>query len=118
MKKVRKSAAPKISVKETGNELDSLREFVSEAEVVDLITKQPGWIILERDLNEYRDQISAKLAYLDPKSKEFTDARILFIASDKLFSLIEDYAENRKRALELLEKIDNTGEHIVLDVDN
>lgn len=117
MKKARKLAEPKTSV-ETNNEVDSLREFASEAELVGQLQTQPGWAILERDLTQYKNEISSKLAYLNTKSKEYSEARLLFIASDKLFSLFNDYAENRKRALELLEKIDNTKENIVLDVDN
>lgn len=118
MKKVQKSAAHKTLVKETGNELDTLREYVAEAELVGQLTKQPGWAILEKDLYQYKEEIGSKLAYLDPKSKEFAESRILFLAADKLIMLFNDYAENRKRALELLEKIDNPRENIVLDVDN
>lgn len=118
MKKVRKSAAPKILVSETGNELDTLREYVAEAELVDQLTKQPGWAILEKDLYQYKEEIGLKLAYLDPKSKEFVESRILFLAADKLLNLFGDYAENRNRALELLKRIDNPKENIVLDVDN
>lgn len=100
------------------NEADSLREYALEAEQVDLLRKQPGWQILERDLDQYLNEIGEKLPYLDTKSKEFREARVLYIASDKLLKMILDYAENRKRALELLEKLDNTKENIVLDVDN
>ena len=121
MTKARKSAAPKksaVKVIDTNNEVDSLRDYVEEADLVGQIQNQRGWAIIERDINQYRDEISNKLAYLDPKSKEFNDARVLFIASDKLLNIFSDYAENRKRALELLEKIDNPKENIVLDVDN
>jgi hypothetical protein len=121
MTKARKSVARKslvVKPVETNNEVDSLREYASEAELVGQLQKQPGWEIIERDLTQYKNEISSKIAYLDPKSKEFSEARVLFISADKLFSLFNDYAENRKRALELLEKIDNTAENIILDVDN
>jgi adenine-specific DNA methylase len=120
MRKVRKSGVRKVLPKtqEVNNEVDSLREFSLEADAVLLLKKQPGFEFLERDITQYKDEISAKLAYLDPKSREFSEARILFIAGDKLLSLFSDYAENRKRALELLERIDNPSENIVLDVDN
>lgn len=118
MKKAPKLVVPKISDKATGNELDSLREYVEEAEAVDTLTRQVGWGIIERDLHAYKQEIGSKIAYLDPSSKEFNEARILYLAADKLLGLFNDYAENKKRALELLAKIDNQGEHIVLDVDN
>jgi hypothetical protein len=111
----RKSA---VKLTETNNEVDSLREFALEAEQVGLLQKYRGWEILERDLGQYKNEIGSKLPYLDPKSKEFTESRILYIAADKLMKMFEDYAENRKRALELLERIDNPKEHIILDVDN
>jgi len=99
-------------------EMDGLRFYVAEAEKVELMSFTPGWVILERDLTTYKEQISEKLAYLDPDTKEYKDARILYIASDKILKIVNDYAENRRRALELLHKIDNTQDNIVLDVDN
>lgn len=104
--------------RKTNNELDSLREFSSEAELVEQITRQPGWAIIERDLCAYKEQISKNIVYLDSGSKEYKEARILYIAADKVTSLFNDYAENKKRALELLNKIDNPQENITLDVDN
>jgi len=102
----------------TNNEVDSLREYALEAEQVELLKRQPGWLVIENDFIRYKDSIGSELAYLDPKSKEFSESRILYIAVDKLLSIFEDYATNKKRALELLERIDNTRENIVLDVDN
>ena len=107
-----------VKTEASQNDVESLRDYSLEAEQVDLLKRQNGWVIIERDLEQYRNEIGARIAYLDPKSKEYHDARILYIAADKIFSLFNDYAENRKRALELLEKIDNTRENIVLDVDN
>jgi len=121
MKKVRKSAAPKTSVKQvenSNNEIDSIREFTAEAELVDLLIKQPGWAIIERDLCSYREGIGSKIAYLDPGSIEYKESRILFIGADKALSLFRDYEENKKRAVELLKKIENPQENIALDVDN
>jgi len=117
-KRTTKSAVKQNPVSPTNNEADSLREYVLEAEQVELLKKYNGWAILERDLNQYRDEIGCKIAYLDPRSKVFTDARIQYIAADKLLKMMDDYAENRKRALELLDRIDNQKENIVLDVDN
>jgi hypothetical protein len=116
-------AAEKVSAEASveasqNSSIDDIRDFSLEAEQVEILKHQNGWKIIERDCIQYRTDIGSKLAYLDPKSKEFTDARILFIAADKTLSLFNDYVENRKRALELLEKIDNTAENIVLDVDN
>jgi len=114
-------AVRKKSVKKpeaVNNEVDSLREYTLEAEQVDLLKTHQGWQILERDLNQYLDEIGAKLPYLDTKSKEFREARVLYLAADKLLKMVSDYAENRKRAVELLERLDNTKENIVLDVDN
>jgi len=100
------------------NEIDSLREYTLEAEQVELLRQHNGWLILERDLEQYKAEIGEKLPYLNPKSPEFQEARILFIASDKALKMVEDYIENRRRALELLNKIENPKENIVLDVDN
>jgi hypothetical protein len=93
-------------------------EYAREAELVSLMTTTPGWEILERDINEYRSQIGEKIAYLMPKTKEYFEAVTLFIASDKLLKMISDYSENRKRALELIDRLENTDSNIILDVDN
>ena len=114
----RKKSVKKAPEVKADNEVDSLREYILEAEQVDILRKNNGWAILERDFNQYKNGISEKLPYLDPKSKEFIESRILYIAADKLLKMVEDYAENRKRALELLNRIDNPEENIVLDVDN
>lgn len=113
--------SPSVVVVEEGrtnNELDSIREFSAEAELVGQLQKQPGWGIIERDLCSYKEEIGSRIAYLDPNSKEYKEARILFISADKALSLFRDYEENKKRAVELLEKIDNPQENIILDVDN
>ena len=99
-------------------EPEDLREYVAEAELVDLLTRTEGWGILQRDLEDYREKIGARLPYLNPKTVEFEEARIFYIACDKLLKMVEDYAENKRRAIELLEKIDNPKENIILDVDN
>jgi hypothetical protein len=105
-------------IENSNNEPDSIREFAAEAELVAQLIKQPGWAIIERDLCAYREQIGKDIAYLDPTTKEFKEARILYIASDKILSLFRDYEENHKRAIELLKKLDNPQEDIALDVDN
>lgn len=110
-KKIEFSPLPKT-------EPEELREYVAEAELVDLLTRTEGWGILQRDFEDYRQKIGARLPYLNSKTIEFEEIRILYIACDKLLKMVEDYAENKKRALELLEKIDNPKENIVLDVDN
>ncbi|KYK26433.1 hypothetical protein AYK26_07505 [Euryarchaeota archaeon SM23-78] len=100
------------------SEPEDLRVYVAEAEQVDLMTRTEGWNIIQRDIEDYRDKIGSRLAYLNPKTLEYEEARINYLAADKLLKMIEDYAENKKRAIELLEKIDNPQENIVLDVDN
>ena len=100
------------------DEMHELRFYVAEAEKVDLMKVTPGWEILERDLNEYKKQIGEKLAYLNPASVEYYDAKTLYIASDKILKIVNDYADNRKRAVELLYRLDNKQDNIVLDVDN
>ena len=107
-----------IEERKTNNELDSIREFASEADLVNQLQKHPGWGIIERDLCSYKEEIGSRIAYLDPDSKEFKESRILFVGADKALSLFRDYEENKKRALELLERIDNPQENIILDVDN
>ena len=94
-----------------------LEDFIREADEVRNLTTQTGWGILERDINQYRTEISNKLAYLDPKSKEYYESKILFIASDKLLSLVNDYQENRDKAIELMTKLENPSLAITMDVD-
>ena len=115
---VEKLLVEQTEERKTNNEIDSLREYSLEADLVGQLQKHQGWGIIERDLNQYKNEISANIAYLNTKSKEFQEARILYIAADKLLSLFRDYDQNRKRALELLDRIDNTQENIILDVDN
>lgn len=100
------------------DEMSDLRFYVAEAEKIELMQMTQGWQILERDLSQYKSQISSKLAYISPKLPEFEESRILFIAADKILSIVNDYAENRKRAIELLKKIDNPQDNIILDMDN
>ncbi len=97
---------------------DDLRIFAAEAELVDLMTNQQGWQIIKRDILDFKEKVGAKLPYLNPKLAEFTEARIQYIAADKLLKMVEDYAENRKRIMELLRKLENQNEEITLDVDN
>ena len=125
MKKVKKSVVKKALVREvapqiqtTNNEVNDLREFALEAEQVGLLENHNGWKILLRDFSLWREGLLNKLPYIDPKSKEYSEARILLIVADKLLTITQDYAENKKRYLDLLERIDNKKENIVLDVDN
>jgi hypothetical protein len=97
---------------------EDLRSFIAEAEMVRQMASTPGWNIMVRDLVEYKNTLADALPYLNTKTKEFFEARILFIASDKLLKLVDDYEENRKRSVELLERIQNTDINITLDVDN
>ena len=114
MSKKRRKPKPKV----TGDESTDLRVYAAEAELVELLKVTPGWEILERDTEEYKSGLAEKLAYISPKSKDYDDARILYIASDKLIKMVSDYVENRKRALELLERLENPQDNIVFDVDN
>lgn len=95
-----------------------LRAYVAEAQFVDLMTRTEGWAIIRDDLEQYKTTIGEKLAYLNSKTPEYDDARILYIASDKLLKMVEDYAENKKRAVEYLKRIDNPQDNIIADVDN
>jgi hypothetical protein len=113
MTKKKKNPAPTAQE----NEVDSLREYAAEAELVELLKTSPGWQIIEENLKQYRQSIGEKIAYLQPYTKEFNEARILYIASDKVLKIVDDYIENRKRAMELLRKLDNPNENITLDVD-
>ena len=97
---------------------EDLEEFIKEAGEVKFLTQQTGWAILERDLSIYRDGISKKLAYMNPSRPEFNEARILFLAVDKIFDIVNDYQENRDMAIELLNKMENPDLAIALDVDN
>jgi hypothetical protein len=96
---------------------NDLEEFVKEASEVKQITQMQGWAILERDIRHYKNEIGKKLAYINPKRKEFEEIRILFLASDKLLSMVNDYQENRDIAIELLNKINNPDLAVTMDVD-
>jgi len=113
-----KKVVPVKTVEVPQDEMEELRFYVAEAEKVSIMCASPGWEILERDLNQYKSHISEKLAYIDPYSPAYEESRILYIASDKILKMIADYAENKRRALELLYKIDNKQDNIVLDMDN
>ena len=104
--------------KQTDNKPESLRFYIAEAEQVDLMTRHPGWEILARDIVGYKNKLGSSIAYMNPATKGFDDARVLYIASDKLLALVEDYKSNKEKAIELLEKIENPETNIVLDVDN
>ena len=97
---------------------EDLEEFIREADEVRVLTSMKGWGVIVRDLTEYRDGLVNKLAYINPKRPEHEEARILFIAVDKLFAIINDYRENRDKAIELLNKLSNPELAISLDVDN
>lgn len=95
-----------------------LEEYIREADEVKVLTTMKGWGIIARDLTEYRDGLVNKLAYIDPKRPEHEEARILFIAVDKLFAIVNDYQENRDKAIELLNKLSNPELAVSLDIDN
>lgn len=94
-----------------------LEDYIKEASEVKVLTQQAGWGILERDLLEYRNGLINHMAYLDPSKPEFREARILFIAVDKIFALVNDYEENRDRAIDLLNKIENPSLATIMDID-
>ena len=95
-----------------------LIDYIKEASEVKNLTLQRGWKIIERDLLEYREGLINRFAYLDPSKPECREARVLFIAVDKIFSLINDYQENRDKAIELLTKMENPDLATIMDVDN
>ena len=97
---------------------EGMREFVREASEVKQMTAMAGWGILERDIKLYRERLVAKLAYVSPERPEFYEARLIFLAADKLLSMVNDYEFNRDKMIELLNKLDNPGLEITLDVDN
>jgi hypothetical protein len=96
---------------------NDLEEFIREASEVKQLTQMTGWGILERDLTLYKDEIGKKIAYLHPSRPEFNEARILYLAADKLISLVNDYQENRDIAIDLLNKINNPDLAVTMDVD-
>ncbi len=108
---------PQINVPETPPKIDDLTEFVKEATQVKQLTEQAGWGVLERDLTIYKNEISKKLAYLNPNRPEFLEARILYLAADKIIGMVNDYQENRDIAMETLAKMDNPDLAVSFDVD-
>jgi hypothetical protein len=96
---------------------EDLNEFIREASEVKSMTMHSGWNILTRDLLEYRDGILERLAYIDPSKTEHKEARILFIAIDKIFNIVNDYQENRVKAVELLNKLQNPELTVAMDID-
>lgn len=117
MARRKKETVSEMSPKDS-TEVESLREYAAEAEQVELLLVHPGWMIVSENIKAYRKQIGEKIAYLQPETKEFKEARITYIACDKVLKIVEDYIENKKRVLELLAKIDNPQENIILDVDS
>ena len=97
---------------------NDLEEFVIEASEVKLITQMKGWAILERDLTNYRREISKRLAYVNPKRPEFNEMRVLYLAADKIIGMVNDYQENRDIAIETLNKMDNPDLVTMFDIDN
>jgi len=116
-KKTGISKKPKLVKREVPKPED-LEEFIREASEVKQLTEHPGWGVLARDLSEYRNGLVNRIAYIDPKKPECLEARVLFIAIDKLFSIVNDYQENRDRAIELLNKIQNPSLAVTMDIDN
>ena len=100
------------------SEHDELRAFANDAEQVALMTSHRGWEILSSDIEITKKSVGEKLPYLDPKSSHFMEARLSYLVCDKLLKMVEDYAENRKRTVELLDKLDKLQENVPFDVDN
>ena len=95
-----------------------IREYVQEASEVRQLTAMAGWGIMERDVKHYRNSLIDKLAYIEPSRPEYYEAKVLFLAADKLLALVNDYENNRDKAIELLNKLDNPELEVTLDVDN
>jgi len=114
----RKKIKPKLQIKSVNKTPQDLEEFIREAGEVRMMTTTPGWAILQRDLLNYRNTLVSRLAYIDPSRIEHKEMRILFIAIDKLLSLVNDYQENRDIAIELLNKLENPELAVTMDVDN
>jgi len=95
-----------------------LEEYIQEANEVNQLTSMRGWHILKRDLMGYRESLMSKLAYMNVNRPEFDEMRRLYIASDKLISMVEDYKVNRDKAKEYLNVLNNPEIAVALDVDN
>ena len=117
-RKPKKAKTKPRAVRKQISKPEDLDAFIREASEVRQLTQHPGWAVIERDLTEYRNGLVRRLAYLDPKKPESREARILFIAVDKVFTIVGDYEENRRKAIELMEKIDNPDLAVTMDVDN
>lgn len=115
--KKRISKKPRLQLKETDQDPKQLEDFIREASEVRALTQTGGWGVLARDLENFQAGIARKLAYLSPKREEYYEARILFIAVDKIFSLVNDYEHNRNEAITLLNKLENPDMAITMDYD-
>ena len=112
---------PELQLREAPTEQSSpreLEEYIQEANEVQQLTSMRGWHILKRDLLGYREGLMSKLAYMNVSRPEFDELRRLFIASDKLISMVEDYRVNREMAEKYLKVLNNPEVAIALDVDN
>lgn len=115
-KKSVKSRKPKL--RNLPQNPSDLEDFIREASEVKQLSQHTGWTILERDLSGYRETLVDKLAYINPTRPEFNELRILFLASDKLLNMVNDYEANRDIAIQLLNKLQNTDLTVPLDMDN
>jgi len=115
---MKKTLNLKVQTKHKFESTEDLEGFIKEASEVKNLTDQKGWHILERDLMDYKTRIGQQIAYLNPKSPQFEEARVLYIASDKLLTMVSDYEENRAKAIELLTKLENPNLTVAMDVDN
>ena len=97
---------------------NDLQDFVIEANQVKSLSTHRGWQILERDLNLYQNEIAKRIAYLNPKRPEAYEARVMFLAADKLLTMVNDYEENRTAAIAMLNKIENPDLVVPFDIDN
>ena len=112
---------PELQVRQAPTQQSSpveLEEYIQEANEVNQLTSMRGWHILKRDLMGYRETLMSKLAYMNVSRPEFDELRRLYIASDKLISMVEDYKVNRDKAMEYLNVLNNPELAVALDVDN
>lgn len=117
MRVARKKKVPN-EIPKVSNAPKELNQFVDEATHVQVMTQSKGWEILKRDFELYKQQLLEKLPYYDPNTKEFLEGRITYIALHKLMQLVEDYKENKKEAMKLIDKLEHPETNIVMDVDN
>jgi len=118
MPRTKKTLKLKVQTKHKFESAEDLEGFIKEASEIKNLTETKGWHILERDLMDYKTRIGQQIAYLNPKSPQFEEARVLYIASDKLLAMVSDYEENRAKAIELLTKLENPNLAVAMDVDN